>query len=107
MLAENPKNPLNLVGGSKFFTDPAHYTFQIGYYTSFDGGCTWIDGGVLPGFEKNITTSDISFAFDNYNDVYAAVLYDGGGSPEKKGMFVYLYKEEDKKNGHPMGYPCS
>ena len=51
MLAENPKNPLNLVGGSKFFTDPAQYKFQIWYFTSFDGGCTWIDGGVVPGFE--------------------------------------------------------
>jgi len=61
MVAENPKNPLNLVGGSKFFTNPAHYQFQIGYYTSFDGGCNWSDGGVLPGFEKNDTTSDISF----------------------------------------------
>src|SRR5437667_10049108 len=34
MLAENPKNPLNLVGGSKFFTDPAHYKFRIGYFSS-------------------------------------------------------------------------
>lgn len=25
MLLENPRNPLNLVGGSKFFTDPQHY----------------------------------------------------------------------------------
>src|SRR5215472_13829294 len=27
MLAENPRNPLNLVGGTKFFTDPKHYRF--------------------------------------------------------------------------------
>ncbi|HKV00718.1 MAG TPA: hypothetical protein VJQ26_01260, partial [Ktedonobacteraceae bacterium] len=67
MLAENPKNPLNLVGGSKFFTDPAHYKFQIGYFSSLDGGCTWTDGGVLPGFAKDVTTSDPSFAFDNHN----------------------------------------
>src|SRR5260221_3245470 len=39
MLAEDPTNPLHLVGGSKFFTDPAHYRFQIGYYASLDGGC--------------------------------------------------------------------
>ncbi|TMC57499.1 MAG: hypothetical protein E6J21_14170, partial [Chloroflexota bacterium] len=25
MLVEDPRNPLHLVGGSKFFTDPAHY----------------------------------------------------------------------------------
>ncbi len=74
MLVEDPHNPLHLVGGSKFFTDPAHYRFQIGTYASFDGGCTWSDGGVLPGFAKNVTTSDISFAFGIHNEVYAAVL---------------------------------
>jgi hypothetical protein len=74
MLAENPRNPLNLVGGSKFFTDPRNYRFQIGYYSSFDGGCTWQDGGVFPGFSANETTSDITFAFGLHNDVYALVL---------------------------------
>src|SRR5215467_3079257 len=93
MLAENPKNPLNLVGGSKFFTDPAHYKFQIGYYTSFDGGCTWTDGAVLPGFEKNVTTSDISFAFGNHNDVYAAVLYAQNSPRGKSG--IALSKSSD------------
>ena len=88
MLAENPKNPLNLVGGSKFFTDPAHYRFQIGYFYSFDGGCTWTDGGVLPGFGKNVTTSDISFAFGNHNDVYAAVIYIGSNLQGRSGIAV-------------------
>src|SRR5437867_214018 len=88
MLAENPKNPLILVGGSKFFTDPAHYKFQIGYFSSFDGGCTWTDGGVLPGFERNETTSDISFAFGKHNDVYAAVLYTTGGAQSNSGIAV-------------------
>lgn len=49
-IAENPANPLELVGGSKYFTDPAHYVFQIGFDYSRDGGCTWTDGGVLSGF---------------------------------------------------------
>ena len=102
MLAENPKNPLNLVGGSKFFTNPAHYKFQIGYYTSFDGGCTWADGGVLPGFEKNVTTSDISFAFDNHNDVYEAVLYDAGGSQGKSGIAVSTSTDGGKTFGGPV-----
>src|SRR3989442_10325746 len=74
MLAEDPHNALHLVGGSKFFTDPAHYRFQIGYYVSFDGGCTWSDGGVLPRFGRKVTTSDISFAFGTHNDFYAAVF---------------------------------
>jgi hypothetical protein len=80
MLAENPKNPLDLVGGSKFFTDPAHYRFKIGSYTSLDGGCTWTDGGILPGFEQRDLVSDVSFAFDTHNDVYAAVLFTGPGN---------------------------
>lgn len=74
MLAEDPANPLHLVGGSKFFTDPAHYRFQIGYFASFDGGCTWTDGGVLQGFEKSMLTSDPTFAFGPHNRVYAAIL---------------------------------
>ena len=74
MLVEDPHNPLHLVGGSKFFTDPAHYRFKIGFFASFDGGCTWSDGGFLPGFENYSLTSDISFAFGTHNEVYAAVL---------------------------------
>jgi hypothetical protein len=102
MIAENPKNPLNLVGGSKFFTDPAHYAFQIGYYFSFDGGCTWNDGGVLPGFAKNETTSDISLAFGNHNDVYAAVLYETAGSQSKSGIAVAKSSDGGKTFGKPV-----
>jgi hypothetical protein len=76
MLAEDPQNPLHLVGGSKFFTGLAHYRFKIGYYASFDGGCTWTDGDVLLGFEDSIRTSDPSFAFGPDNEVYAGVLYE-------------------------------
>jgi hypothetical protein len=75
MVAINPTNPLNLVGGSKFFTNPSHYRFQIGTYASFDGGCTWKDNGVLPGFASNELTSDVSVAFGPDNRVYVAVLY--------------------------------
>lgn len=76
-IAENPLNPLNLVGGSKFFTNPARYQFKIGFYTSMDGGCTWTDGGILPGYEAYTLTSDISFAFGRHNDVYGVVLVSG------------------------------
>src|SRR6266702_4091796 len=102
MLAENPKNPLNLVGGSKFFTDPTHYKFQIGYFSSFDGGCTWTDEGVLPGFEKNETTSDISFAFGNHNDVYAAVLYEKDGAHGNSGIAVSTSNDGGKTFGNPV-----
>ncbi len=82
-IAENPRNPLNLVGGSKFFTDPQRYQFKIGYYTSFDGGCTWKDGGILPGYDQYTLTSDISFAFGLHDDVYGAVLVDGRTDNER------------------------
>jgi hypothetical protein len=102
MLAENPRNPLNLVGGSKFFTNPARYAFQIGYFSSFDGGCSWNDGGVLPGFDKQITTSDVSFAFGNHNDVYAAVLLDEGGPRGKSGIAVSKSADGGKTFGNPV-----
>ena len=90
MLVEDPVNPLHLVGGSKFFTDPAHYRFQIGYFASFDGGCTWLDGGVLPGFDVKTITSDPSFAFaPDGKHVYAAYLFAASASqPGENGIAV-------------------
>jgi hypothetical protein len=100
MLVENPNNPLDLVGGSKLFTDPAQYRFKIGYFSSFDGGCTWTDGGYLPGFETRSLTSDISFAFDNHNDVYAGVLYTGPG--KESGIAVSVSRDGGKTFGVPV-----
>jgi hypothetical protein len=74
-LAEDPADPLHLVGGSKFFTDLARYRFQIGYVASFDGGCTWTGGHLLPGFDENELVSDPSFAFAPDGTVYVGVLY--------------------------------
>jgi hypothetical protein len=36
-LVVNPRDPYNLVGASKKFTDPAHYNFSLAPYASFDG----------------------------------------------------------------------
>src|SRR2546423_12831287 len=99
MLVEDPHNPLHLVGGSKFFTVPAHYRFQIGYYASFDGGCTWNDGGVLAGFAKNEITSDISLAFGTHNEVYAGVLYNFKG---ENGIAVSTSTDGGKIYGQPV-----
>lgn len=73
-LAIDPANPLHLIGGSKFFSDPARYQFSIGTYASFDGGCTWTDNGVLPVFPDSATLSDITVDFSPNGDVYAATL---------------------------------
>ncbi|HET9999842.1 MAG TPA: sialidase family protein [Ktedonobacteraceae bacterium] len=101
MLAENLRNPLNLVGGTKFFTDPKRYQFQIGYFASFDGGCTWTDGGLLPGFQQRFTlTSDISFAFGTRNNVYALVLYEAHGG--LSGVAVSTSIDGGKTFGNPV-----
>jgi hypothetical protein len=100
MLAEYPQNPLHLVGGSKFFTNPAHYQFKIGYFASFDGGCTWTDGGILPGFGAIGLTSDVSFAFGLHHEVYAAVLGEGGSG--MSGIYVSTSTDGGKTFGSPV-----
>ena len=100
MLAINPANPLNLVGGSKFFTDPARYRFQIGTYTSFDGGCAWTDNGVLPGFAPSETTSDVTMAFGPKNRVYVAVLYTDDA--RDSGIAVSTSTDGGKTFGQPV-----
>ena len=102
MLAEDPQNPLHLVGGSKFFTNPARYRFQIGYYTSFDGGCTWLDGGLLQGFKSSVLTSDISFAFGPHNTVYAATLYAVISQTGGSGIVVWTSHDGGKNFGLPV-----
>jgi hypothetical protein len=99
-VAENPNNPLNLIGGSKFFTDPNHYQFKIGTYTSFDGGCTWSDGGVLPGFDHEALTSDVTFDFGTQNDAYVAVL--NTDNANESGISVSTSHDGGKTFGLPV-----
>ncbi len=85
-IAENPRNSNNLIAGSKFFTDPAHYQFKIGTFYTLDGGRSWHDAGLLPGFQAYVLTSDISIAFSATGVAYACVLaYDGAA---RSGIFV-------------------
>jgi len=72
-LIANPNNPLHLVGGSKFFTEPANYLFKDGAYTTFDGGKTWLQQ-LIPGYDKWTITSDPVAAIDDQSNVYYAVL---------------------------------
>lgn len=99
MIVEDPHNPLHLVGGAKFFPDIQHYRFKVGFVTSFDGGCTWKDGGALPGFNAQTVTSDPSFAFGPHGEVYAAVLYD---SAAESGIAVYASHDGGKTFEAPV-----
>nr|MBA2679905.1 exo-alpha-sialidase [Ktedonobacteraceae bacterium] len=74
-LTQDPHNPLNLVGGAKFFPDVAHYRFNVGYAASLDGGCTWSKSRVLPGFDAETSSSDPVFAFGPHSKVYAATIF--------------------------------
>ena len=42
-ISVNPRNPSNLVGASKRFTNPDMYEFSLAAYASFDGGVSWIE----------------------------------------------------------------
>lgn len=99
MVAEDPNNPLHLVGGAKFFPDVNHYRFIVGYASSLDGGCTWTDGGVLPGFEPGTITSDPSFAFGPHHEVYAAVL---NLNNRASGISVSTSRDYGKTFGPPV-----
>jgi hypothetical protein len=101
-LAEDPANPLELVGGSKYFTDPAHYGFQIGYAYSRDGGCTWQDGGVLPGFGGKGLVSDITFAYGPDERAYASVLFTGRGNSPESGLAVLTSTDGGATFGQPV-----
>ncbi len=91
-LAQNPRDPQNLVGASKMFTDNENYIFRIGTYASFDGGKTWIDNGQLPGLEPFGITSDPTVTFDADGTAYVEVLAARG--PEGRSA-LYLYISND------------
>lgn len=84
-LAENPRNRNNLIAGSKMFSDPGLYQFKIGTYYSLDGGRTWHDSGLLPGFAGYSTVSDVSIGFSSTGVAYVCVLALKG---KKSGVFV-------------------
>ncbi len=106
-IAENPSNPKNLVASSKLFSDPAHYQFKIGTFYSMDGGRTWQDSGLLPGFENQSIVSDVSLAFSpNGSIVYAAVLACGpdrcSQGLSSSGIYVSWSKDGGKTWSMPI-----
>lgn len=99
-VAENPRNPKNLIAGSKMFTVPSKYQFKIGTYYTKDGGKTWHDNGFLPGFDNYSLTSDISFDFDAQGRAYACVLATDD-STGISGIFVSVSSDGGKTWSDP------
>jgi hypothetical protein len=66
-IAINPRNPYNIVAGSKRFTNPDKYEFSLALYTTFDGGHSWqetFDDLKIPPEWKAAGTSDPALAWD-------------------------------------------
>jgi hypothetical protein len=104
-VAENPRDPNNLIAASKMFTDPAHYQFKIGIYYSTNGGRTWHDSGPLPGFDNYSLTSDVSIAFAPNGAAYVAVLACGpclNGANSVSGIFVSRSTDGGKTFSDPI-----
>jgi hypothetical protein len=75
----NPRNPANIVGASKRFTNPTLYEFSLAAYASFDGGVSWIEAapfGLMAGWAG---ISDPTLAWDGAGNVWLAGLAFGPG----------------------------
>ncbi|MCP8315840.1 MAG: hypothetical protein H3Z51_03130, partial [archaeon] len=68
--ALNPEDPDNIVVGAH---DSRDRPYEAWYYTSIDGGETWIEGS-LPGIESIYLLSDPSLAFGLDDTVYYATI---------------------------------
>lgn len=99
-LAMNPRNHMDLLAGSKMFTNPAKYEFKVGTYYSKDGGKTWHDSGFLPGLQAFSLVSDVSIAFAPDGTAYVCVLaWDGGNT---SGIYVLRSSNGGKTFSDPV-----
>ena len=108
-LEVNPLNPLNLVGASKRFTNPATYDFTLAAYNSFDGGESWIEAapfallGNADPHKAWAGISDPAIAWDNAGNCFLAALpFPGHGSPYPT-LGIAIYKSSD--GGRTWGAP--
>jgi hypothetical protein len=81
----DPKNPLHVIGQSKWFVNAEGYNHLTGFYESFDGGSTWPVQGHVPGYEGWTDNTDPVGAFDPWSNFYSLALaydfyYDKAGS---------------------------
>ena len=84
-LRVDPKNPLHIIGSSKWFASAEGYNHVLGFYESRDGGKTWPVQGHIPGYEGFTDNTDPVGAFDGYGNYYSLILpyqfaYAGGAT---------------------------
>lgn len=97
----NPLNPLNLVGASKRFNNPATYDFTLAAYSSFDGGESWVEAApfaLLGNADPHKAwggISDPAIAWDNAGNCFLAALpFPGPGSPYPT-LGIAIYRSSD------------
>ncbi len=102
-IVADPRDPLHLVGGSndtQVVGGGAKTT--MGYYTTFNGGVTWLNGQVPNGGFGQ--TSDASVAFDTQGNVfYGAVAFDLGLGGLAFGGAIQVSRSTD--GGRTFGGP--
>src|SRR4029077_21044598 len=84
----NPRNPSNIVGASKRFTNPQTYDFSLATYASFDRGTSWAESslGLQPGWGG---ISDPTLAWDAAGNVYLVGLAFAPGANNLIGIAIY------------------
>jgi hypothetical protein len=100
-LEVNPLDPLNLVGSSKKFTNPATYAFTLAAYATFDGGESWLEAPplqLLGNPDPNKAWSGISdpaIAWDNAGNCYLVALPFPAASSPYSTVGIAVYKSSD------------
>ncbi|HJU84253.1 MAG TPA: sialidase family protein [Holophagaceae bacterium] len=88
-LAINPGNPLQMVAGSKKFTNPATYDFILATSYSTDAGQTWHDSQALQLLPGWAGISDPALTWDDAGHVFLLALPFAGGVEDIVGIAVY------------------
>jgi hypothetical protein len=88
-LAANPRNPLNLLGGSMVWLQDKN-TQTVVAYASFDGGKTW---SATLKLDDELFHSDPAAGFDLEGTAYF-LLITNTGAPEPK-YYTYVYRSKD------------
>lgn len=90
-LAANPRDPLNLIGGSMVWLEEANTQTVVGY-ASFDGGKTW---SASLKFDDGAYHSDPAIAFDAQGTAYFLEITLRGGFGEEPEYFTRVHRSHD------------
>jgi hypothetical protein len=108
-IATDPNNPNHLVGGSNNTQLPPNGTSgtarsALGYYTSFDGGRTWLNGEIpAAGFAQ---ASDPAVGIDRAGHVFMAIIaFDLGKGGTALGGAIQVAPSND--SGRTFGAPVT